>query len=134
MNIDHVAIWTIGLEKMRLFYETYFGGTSGDKYVNAAKGFESYFLNFSAGARLELMHRPDIPSSGSDIERQAVGLVHFAFSADSRRHVDQLTNRLRTDGYRIVDGPRTTGDGCYESCVLDPEGNRVEISVPDETS
>ncbi len=129
MNVDHVAIWTVELERMRHFYETYFGATAGDKYVNSAKGFESYFLSFSSGARLELMHGTDIPPSANDVERQAIGLIHFAFAADSRQHVDELTSLLRADGYRVVDGPRTTGDGCYESCVLDPEGNRVEITV-----
>jgi lactoylglutathione lyase len=133
MNIDHVAIWVTDLEGMRDFYEVYFDGRAGKKYVNAAKQFQSYFVNFRAGARLELMHRPDIPQTANDVDRQATGLIHFAISADSREHVDGLTERLRADGYRVVDGPRVTGDGCYESCVLDPEGNRVEITVPAES-
>lgn len=129
MNIEHVAIWVRDLERMKTFYERYFGGKAGDKYINAAKAFGSYFVTFASGARLELMFRPDIPPGANDVERQAHGLIHLAFSVGSREAVDQLTNRLCVDGYRLLDGPRTTGDGCYESCVLDPEENRVEITV-----
>lgn len=129
MHIEHVAIWTKNLERLKAFYETYFQAKAGAKYVNPAKQFESYFLTFSSGARLELMYRPDIPVSRNDVEPQFTGYIHLAFSVGSKEQVDTLTARLQKDGYHIVDGPRRTGDGYYESVVLDPDGNRVEITV-----
>ena len=129
MRIEHIAIWTHDLERLRHFYETYFGGTANAKYVNPRKQFESYFLSFTDGARLELMQMPAVPPNKNDVEQQFTGYIHIAFSAGSREAVDALTDRLRADGYRILDGPRTTGDGYYESSVLDPDGNRIEITV-----
>lgn len=129
MRIEHVALWTHDLERLRRFYETYFEGTANTKYVNPRTQFESYFLIFADGARLELMRRPDVPHSKNDIEQQFTGYIHLAFSVGSRAAVEALTERLRADGYRILDGPRTTGDGYYESVVLDPDGNRIEITV-----
>ncbi|MDX1380758.1 MAG: VOC family protein [Xanthomonadales bacterium] len=128
MNIEHVAIWTRDLERLRAFYETYFQARPGEKYVNAGKGFESYFLEFASGARLELMSMPTIPDSRNDAEKQFTGLIHLAFSTGSEERVDGLTRRLRDDGYTVVDGPRRTGDGYYESVVFDPDGNRIEIT------
>ena len=129
MRIEHVAIWTRDLERLRRFYETYFAGRANAKYVNPRKQFESYFLAFADGARLELMQMPTVPQSKDDVEQQFTGYIHLAFSVGSREAVDALTDRLRTDGYRILDGPRTTGDGYYESTMLDPDGNRIEITV-----
>jgi lactoylglutathione lyase len=129
MRIEHVAIWTHDLERLRHFYETYFGGTANAKYINPRKQFESYFVTFADGARLELMRMPDIPSSKNDVEQQFTGYIHIAFAIGSHEAVDALTDRLRADGYRILDGPRTTGDGYYESVVLDPDDNRIEITV-----
>ena len=129
MRIEHIAIWTHRLEDLKAFYETYFGATAGEKYVNPRKGFESYFLTFEGGARLELMRMPTIPTSLNIVEMQFTGLINFAISVGSEPAVDQLTARLRADGYRVLDGPRRTGDGYYESVVLDPDGNRVEITV-----
>ena len=129
MYIEHIAIWTKKLEQLKAFYETYFQAKAGEKYVNAAKQFESYFLTFSCGTRLELMRMPTIPESLDDVEAQFTGYVHLAFSVGSEEQVDALTTRLQEDGYRVVDGPRHTGDGYYESCVLDPDGNRIEITV-----
>ena len=129
MHIDHVAIWTHDLERLRRFYETYFGGTANTKYVNLRKQFESYFLAFPDGARLELMQMPGVPPSKNDIEPQFTGYIHIAFSIGSPEAVEGLTERLRRDGYRILDGPRTTGDGYYESVALDPDGNRIEITI-----
>jgi lactoylglutathione lyase len=129
MRIDHVALWTHDLERLRHFYETYFAGRTNVKYINPRKQFESYFITFADGARLELMQRPDVPSSQNDIERQFTGYIHLAFSIGSRAAVEALTDRLRADGYRILDGPRTTGDGYYESTALDPDDNRIEITV-----
>lgn len=129
MHIEHVALWTKHLEELKVFYEQYFQAEAGPKYVNPAKHFESYFLRFATGARLELMRRPTIPETQDDVEAQATGLIHLAFSTGSEENVDALTRRLRDDGYRILDGPRCTGDGYYESTVLDPDGNRIEITV-----
>ncbi|MFL7792995.1 MAG: VOC family protein [Anaerolineae bacterium] len=127
MHIEHIAIWTHDLERLKAFYETYFDGQANDKYINAAKQFESHFITFASGARLELMQMPTIPESHG--ESQAAGYAHLAFSAGSEAQVDALTARLREDGCRIVGDPRRTGDGYYESCVLDPDGNRVEITA-----
>jgi lactoylglutathione lyase len=129
MHIEHIAIWTHDLERLRRFYETYFEGRANAKYVNPRKQFESYFLMFADGARLEIMQVPSVPTSANDIDQQFTGYIHVAFSVGSREAVDALTDRLRQDGYRILDGPRTTGDGYYESTALDPDGNRIEITV-----
>ncbi len=129
MRIEHIAIWTHDLERLRHFYETNFGGTAAAKYINPLKQFESYFLTFADGARLELMQRPDVPLSKNNVEQQFTGYIHLAFSIGSREAVDALTHRLRADGYRILDGPRATGDGYYESTTLDPDGNRIEITA-----
>jgi lactoylglutathione lyase len=128
MKIEHMAIWTGDIERMRKFYETYFGATSNARYVNAVKQFESYFLSFPEGARLEIMHSPGIqPREHGDL--QWSGYAHLAFSVGSREQVDALTGQLQRDGYRLLDGPRVTGDGYYESLFLDPDGNRIEITV-----
>jgi lactoylglutathione lyase len=129
MNIEHVAIWCRDIEKLKTFYETYFHARSNEKYTNQKKSFQSYFLSFGTGARLELMQMPGIPESKDNIHEQFTGLIHFAISVGSKQQVDLLTESLRTDGYEVVDEPRTTGDGYYESVVLDPEGNRIEITV-----
>ena len=127
MKIEHLAIWTEDLERLRLFYETYFGATSSARYVNAAKQFESYFLSFATGARLEIMYSPGLRPRGEE-ELPSSGYAHMAFSVGSREGVDALTRQLQNDGYRILGGPRLTGDGYYESLILDPDGNRVEIT------
>ncbi len=129
MKIEHLAIWVKDIEKQKSFYEKYFSATAGEKYVNPKKNFQSYFLRFQEGARLELMHRPEIPTNANDVHQQYIGLIHFAVSVGSKEAVDQLTGRLRADGFSVLDGPRTTGDGYYESLVLDPEGNRIEITI-----
>lgn len=129
MQIEHVAIWTNDLELLRAFYEEYFEAQSGQKYVNSSKGYQSYFLQFASGARLELMSMASIPKSRDDSIAQFTGFIHLAFSTGSENAVDQLTERLKRDGYPIVDGPRHTGDGYYESVALDPDGNRIEITA-----
>ena len=129
MKIEHIAIWTRDLERLKAFYADYFDARAGDKYVNREKQFESYFLHFGTGARLELMSMPSIPASVNDRERQFTGLIHLAFATGSEENVDRLTRRLERDGHRVLDGPRRTGDGYYESVVFDPDGNRIEITV-----
>lgn len=129
MQIEHIALWTHDLERVRRFYETYLGARAGARYHNARNGFSSYFLNFDTGARLELMQMPGIPANANDVDRQATGLIHFAVSLGSEPAVDELTARLQRDGFRIASAPRRTGDGYYESCVLDPDGNRIELTV-----
>lgn len=129
MHIEHLAIWCQDLEKMRKFYCRYFGATAGNRYHNPDKQFSSYFLRFEKGPRLELMQMPDIPGSLNDAIKQFTGLVHFALSVGSMENVDALTEQLSIDGYRVVGLPRTTGDGYYESVVLDPEDNRIEITI-----
>lgn len=129
MQIEHIALWTHDLERARRFYETYLGARAGARYHNPRNGFYSYFLSFETGARLELMQMPGIPASANDVDRQATGLIHFAVSLGSEPAVDELTARLQRDGFRVVSAPRRTGDGYYESCVLDPDGNRIELTV-----
>jgi len=129
MIIEHVAIWTRDLEKLRNFYTTYFSGKSGEKYSNPTHQFESYFIAFSSGTRLELMQMPSIPMTLNQVDTQFTGLIHLAFALGSEKDVDSLTERLRMDGFRVVSESRRTGDGYYESCVLDPDGNRIEISA-----
>ncbi|MDD4972629.1 MAG: VOC family protein [Paludibacter sp.] len=125
MKITHIAIWTKDLEAMKEFYTHYFGGVSNEKYRNPIKKFESYFITFESGAKLELMHKDSILEP-LDIEEK-LGITHIAFTLDSRDAVFSLTERLRSDGIRIVGEPRTTGDGYFESVLLDVEGNRIEL-------
>jgi len=133
MVIEHMGLWTDNLERLKSFYETYFGASAGDRYVNPRKQFESYFLTFASGARLELMRRPNLPNGVRNLhdsgDAPRAGYAHLAFSVGSKQQVDDLTARLRAAGCPVVDGPRTTGDGYYESSVLDPDGNRIEITV-----
>ncbi|MBX0353730.1 VOC family protein [Bacillus toyonensis] len=126
MRIEHVAIWVNDLEGMRDFYKQYFNGEANVLYHNPKKKFESYFITFEGGARLELMRQVGIDDV---IKKQTVGYAHMAFSVDSKEKVDQLTDRLREAGYPLLNGPRTTGDGYYESVVSDPEGNQIEITI-----
>lgn len=129
MKIEHLAIWVDDLEKMREFYLNYFNVTSNEKYINIKKGFTSYFLDFGEGkTRIELMKMPDIIHE-PDKRGFMKGIAHFAISVGSKEAVNNLTERLRADQYTIESEPRTTGDGYYESVVLDPEGNYVEISM-----
>ena len=127
MKIEHIALYVNDLEKARNFFVTYFGGVSNDGYHNSKTDFRSYFLTFDDGSRLELMTRPDLTDSGDFLNR--FGYAHIAFSVGSPEAVDSLTARLKAEGYPVISGPRTTGDGYYESCILGFEGNLVEITV-----
>lgn len=129
MRIEHIAIWVKDLEKVKQFYETYFNGRAGEKYINPTKGFSSYFIRFDSGCRLEIMHRNDIEEKQPPAAEEGLGLTHLAFSTGSELMVDELTQKLKKDGYTIEGLPRRTGDGYYESVVLDPENNRIEITV-----
>jgi lactoylglutathione lyase len=127
MKIEHLAIWVKDLEKMKDFYTRFFNMNCNDKYVNETKGFSSYFLSFEGGARIEIMHRPDISKQAAKAGT-FFGFTHFAISVGSKERVDELTEAIRSAGYEITGEPRTTGDGYYESVVADPEGNLVEIT------
>lgn len=127
MKIEHVAIWTYNLEGLQNFYMHYFDASSNEIYYNHSKGFRSYFLSFNGDCRLEIMEMSGIPHSKNNSVKQFTGLIHFAFKVGSRSEVDQITNEIRKDGFKVVREPSVTGDGCYESVILDPDGNRVEI-------
>jgi lactoylglutathione lyase len=129
MKITHAALWTADLERSRRFYETWFGGRAGARYANPRTGFASYFVSFDDGVRLELMQMPGIAPRPDLGDAQMLGLAHLAFAVGAKADVDTLTARLREAGTRVLDGPRTTGDGYYESVVLDPDGNRIEITT-----
>ena len=159
MRIEHVAIWVNDIDKVCEFYRKYFGGTIHPVYHNPAKQFTSRFITFESGTRLEVMHRPDIGKGAqastmfhvkrsqteeastnsfvdiSEVQQvgsegaQHLGFTHLCFSVGSKEDVDHLTRQMSEDGIQVVGQPRTTGDGYYESVVLDPEGNRVEITI-----
>jgi lactoylglutathione lyase len=129
MRIEHVALWTTDIERLSEFYAAYFDATVGPKYVNQAKRYESRFLSFEGGARIELMRSSALDPVKYDRGAQRMGLTHLAIAVGSSQRVDDLTNRLRQGGFEVVDGPRHTGDGYYESVVLDPDGNRIEVTV-----
>lgn len=129
MRIEHIALWTQDLERFKRFYVDYFGAVAGSGYVNPAKGFASCFLSFEDGARIEAMSTSTLRPVAIEPGAQRMGLTHFAVSLGSEAQVDELTRRLKADGYPVLDGPRRTGDGYYESVVLDPDGNRVEITA-----
>ena len=127
MRIEHVAMYVNDLEAARDFFVRYLGGKSNDGYHNRNTDFRSFFVSFDSGARLELMHKPALADPEKELNR--TGYIHIAFSVGSREGVDALTRRLQDDGYTVVSGPRTTGDGYYESCVVAIEGNQIEITV-----
>lgn len=127
MKIEHIALYVNDLDAARDFFIRYFGAVSNDGYHNAKTGFRSYFLHFEDGARLEIMKKPGVFSRTSFDEQ--MGYAHIAFSLGSQEKVNDLTGRLKADGYEIVSGPRTTGDGYYESCIIGIENNRIEMTI-----
>ena len=126
MKIEHIALYVNDLEAARDFFITYLGGKSNDGYHNPRTDFRSYFMSFDGGARLELMTKPGMEAQEKHLNR--TGFVHIAFSVGSKERVNELTEKLRTAGYEVVSGPRTTGDGYYESCIVVIEGNQIELT------
>ena len=127
MIIEHIAMYVKDLEVARDFFVNYLGGVSNDGYYNRLTGFRSYFVSFDSGARLEIMNKPQMDDLEKSINR--TGYAHLAFSVGSSEMVDDLTAQLKQDGYEVISGPRTTGDGYYESCIVGIEGNQIEITV-----
>jgi lactoylglutathione lyase len=126
MKIEHIALYVNDLEKARDFFVKYLDGTSNNGYHNPKTDFRSYFISFEDGARLEVMTKPGLVDDEKHLNR--TGYAHVAFSLGSKEKVDSLTARLKSDGYEVVSGPRTTGDGYYESCIVAVEGNQIEIT------
>ena len=130
MILDHAAIWTPQIEKLKAYYIQFFGACSNEKYVNAGTGFESYFLHFDSGARLEIMSKPGIPPNANDtIGSQHLGLIHLAFALPTREEVNRKAVEIAAGGFPILRGPRQTGDGYYEFETLDPDNNRIEVTT-----
>lgn len=126
MRIEHVALWARDLETMTEFYVRWFGASAGPRYENPRKGFASRFLEFSGGARLEVMTRTGIDTRAA---QEQLGLAHIAIAVGDEAAVDALAAAFRAAGIALLDGPRRTGDGYYECVVADPEGNRVEVTA-----
>ncbi len=127
MKIEHVAMYVNDLDAARDFFVKYLGGKSNDGYHNVNTDFRSFFISFEDGARLELMNKPGLVDSEKQLTR--TGYIHIAFSVGGKEKVDELTDRFKNDGFEVVSGPRTTGDGYYESCIVAIEGNQIEITV-----
>ena len=127
MKIEHVALYVNDLERAKDFFVKYFNAKSNDGYHNQKTDFRSYFLSFDDGARLEIMNKPEMSDLPKDLAH--TGYAHIAFSVGSKERVDALTAELKADGYEVISGLRTTGDGYYESCVVAIEGNQIEITV-----
>lgn len=127
MKIEHIAMYVQDLEKTRDFFVKYFAAKSNAMYHNPNTDFKSYFLSFDDGARLEIMQKPGVEAQTENQMR--TGFIHVAISVGSKEQVDKLTETLKQDGYTMTSGPRTTGDGYYESCVVAVEGNLIEITV-----
>ncbi|HEV8507078.1 MAG TPA: VOC family protein [Chitinophagaceae bacterium] len=130
MILEHVAIWTGQLEELKHFYIKYFSARANEKYTNEQNQFESYFLTFESGARLEIMTKPGIPENKNDrINAQYKGIIHLAFGVNTMNDVDEKANQLKSGGFKILRGPRKTGDGYYEFETLDPDDNRLEVTT-----
>ena len=130
MTLEHVAIWTNDLERLKNYYARYFGGVPNEKYTNEKTQFQSYFLTFKSGARLEIMTRPGIPANTNDtIVEQHLGIIHLAFGVDDIQEVEAKATELQGDGFKILRGPRRTGDGYFEFETLDPDNNRLEVTT-----
>lgn len=126
MRIEHIAMYVNDLEKAKDFFVKYFNATPNEEYHNEKTNFRSYFLSFDDGARLEIMNKPDMVDSGRQLTK--TGYIHIAFSIGNKEAVNELTDKLKDDGYYVISGPRITGDGYYESCIIGFEGNQIEIT------
>lgn len=126
MKIDHLAMYINDLEATKEFFIRYFGATANEMYHNPKTGLKTHFLTFEDGSRLEIMTRPDVIDTEKNVLQN--GYIHLAFSVGGKDKVDTLTEILRTNGYQVISGPRMTGDGFYESCILGPENNQIEIT------
>ena len=124
---ENIAMYVKDLEKTKTFFEIYLNARANAGYHNPKTDFRSYFLSFDDGARLEIMNKPQMQDSPKALTQ--TGYIHIAFSVGSKEKVDELTAKLKEDGYEIISGPRITGDGYYESCVVGIEGNQIEITV-----
>jgi len=130
MTIDHVAIWTNQLEILKGYYVKYFNGMANKKYTNKVTGFESYFISFDSGSRLEIMQKPGIPENLNDrVTKQHQGLIHLSFGVENMELVNRKSEEMAKAGFRILRGPRKTGDGYYEFETLDPDNNRIEVAA-----
>jgi lactoylglutathione lyase len=127
MKIEHIALYVNDLEAARDFFVQFLGGKSNDGYHNSRTDFRSYFISFDDGSRLELMNKPELVDQEKLLNR--TGYAHVAFSVGSRKRVDELTEELKSAGYEVISGPRVTGDGYYESCVVVVEENQIELTV-----
>lgn len=127
MKIEHIAMYVNDLESAKRFFEKYFEAVANEGYHNVKTDFRSYFLTFEDGARLEIMNKPVMTDDKKELQR--TGYIHIAFAVGSKKKVDELTARLKIDGYEVLNGPRITGDGYYESCIVGIEGNQIEITI-----
>jgi len=129
MRIEHVAVWTDDLERLKAYYLNFFEGSASAIYINTSTGFSSYFISFRSGARLEIMTKPGIPDNLNDwVIAQHKGIIHLAFGVETKQEVDEKAVQLQAAGYPILRGPRKTGDGYYEFETLDPDNNRIEVT------
>ena len=127
MRIEHIAMYVNDLDTVRDFFVTFFDGVPNNGYHNEKTGFKSYFITFEDGARLEIMNKPELNDNPKSLNR--TGYAHISFSVGNKEKVDELTEKIRSAGYEVVSGPRTTGDGYYESCIVAIENNQIEITV-----
>jgi len=127
MRIEHIAMYVNDLERAKDFFVRYLGGSENNGYHNKVTDFRSYFISFDDGARLEIMKKTGMVDDPKHLNR--TGYAHIAFSVGSKEAVDELTERLRKAGFEVISGPRTTGDGYYESCFVAIEGNQIEITI-----
>lgn len=127
MRIEHIAMYVNDLEKTKEFFVKYFNATSNEGYHNKTTDFRSYFLSFDDGARIEIMNKPQMMDDEKELNR--TGYIHIAFSLGSKEAVDAFSEKMKKDGYNVISGPRTTGDGYYESCIIGIEGNQIEVTI-----
>ena len=127
MYIHNVGIFVKDLEGAKAFFESYFGAKLFKTYNEPESNYYSYIMDLDGQAKLELMNKPDMYDMEKPLNR--TGFIHIAFSVGSKEKVDELTENLKAAGYDVVSGPRTTGDGYYESCIVGIEGNQIEITI-----